>query len=158
MPFHWPRHNYLGPGTKDFTKEPIDEDDDIARRHDLAYANATSHQDIYKADKEASKEFFDSFKKTWHPEAFVGSAALKVKNFTEEKIVGRPLYGMPTKDWGRIKKINEARARRRQAEESVDDLRREYGPPNIYDADTDPEAAMGSQSTDVPDNAGGGGR
>lgn len=153
MPFHWPRHNYLGPGTKDFTKKPHDEDDEIAKKHDLAYKSAKTKEDIFKADKEAVSEFYNSFKKTWHPEALIGSAALKIKNFTEENIVGKPLYGMPQKNWAAIRRINQARSRRRQAEQSVDEAReestREFGPVNIYDAETDTEPDMGAVDTIV---------
>lgn len=34
---HYPGYNYLGPGTRDFTKRPINALDAAARRHDLAY-------------------------------------------------------------------------------------------------------------------------
>lgn len=155
MPFHWPRHNYLGPGTKDFTKKPYDEDDEIAKKHDLAYANAKTKEDIFKADKETSEEFYNSFKKTWHPEALIGSGLLKAKNFTEEHLLGRPIYGMPAKkDWAAIRRINQARARRRQAQESVDDLRQStyeepIGPRNIHDADTEGEDNMGGDDPNI---------
>lgn len=57
MSFHWPGHNYLGPGTYDFTKQPIDSDDQIAERHDRAYLAAKDHRDIRRADREAILAF-----------------------------------------------------------------------------------------------------
>lgn len=93
MPLHWPGHNYLGPGTKDFSKKPVDADDEIARQHDLEYASATSNQDIYNSDKKASTAFFNNFTKTWAPESLIASGVLKAKNLLEENIVGRPIYG-----------------------------------------------------------------
>ena len=53
--FHWPKMNYLGPGTKlqerlrrgDQGKNRLDE---LAKSHDLAYAKAKNLQDKWKAD------------------------------------------------------------------------------------------------------------
>lgn len=92
MPLHWPGHNYLGPGTRDFNKKPVDRDDEIARRHDIAYSNATTPTTIFNADKEAVSEFWDDFNSTGNFHSLVGSGVLKAKNLFEEKVVGHPIY------------------------------------------------------------------
>ena len=51
-PLHWPRYNYLGPGTKDFSKKPLNRLDQAARQHDLNYHRAKHFKDKWKADLE----------------------------------------------------------------------------------------------------------
>lgn len=125
MPLHWPGHNYLGPGTSDFSKSPVDVNDYIAYLHDLAYERATAESHIYEADKEAIRDFLSS-----HADnptdivSLVSASGLSIKNFVEEKILGRPLYGMPPptnrkggdKDWLKVHMINQARKRKQQEE------------------------------------------
>lgn len=54
----WPGHNFLGPGNDAFRPEPpVDSDDAIAQRHDIAYAHAKTREDIWRADREAFFEF-----------------------------------------------------------------------------------------------------
>lgn len=46
---HFPYHNYLGPGSDNFNQQPVDEDDAIARSHDLDYDKASSDNNIFKS-------------------------------------------------------------------------------------------------------------
>jgi hypothetical protein len=54
--YHWPEHNYAGPGT-DIAGQinnnvlPIDKDDYISFLHDVDYANSTNYDDIASADE-----------------------------------------------------------------------------------------------------------
>ena len=47
---HIPGYNYCGPGTEDFTAQPVNALDAACRRHDLAYAASTSRKARMKAD------------------------------------------------------------------------------------------------------------
>lgn len=111
MPRHLPYHNYVGPGTDDFNKEPVDQDDAIALEHDTAYERARSSQDIYKADKEARNLFFNDFISNSNAHSLLGALGLGVKNVVEENLLQKPIYGgMPTpKNWAAIRQINKAR-------------------------------------------------
>lgn len=122
--FHFPYHNYLGPGSDNFNKQPIDEDDAIARSHDLAYSKANSDNDIFKADKQYRDEFLSSFVHTGNLHSLIGGVGLGAKNLVEEHVLGRSVYGMgkrksSEKDWAKIKRINRARAARRENEENI---------------------------------------
>ncbi|AAK55490.1 capsid protein VP [Bombyx mori densovirus 1] len=128
---HFPYHNYLGPGTDNFEKNPIDEDDAIARSHDLAYDKVTNHKEVFQADKQARDEFFTSFVHTGNVHSLIGGIGLGTKNLVEEHVLGKPLYGMgkrksTEKDWAKIKRINRARAARRENQENQPDIR-EFG-------------------------------
>lgn len=124
MPYHWPGgYNYLGPGTKDFDKEPINSSDYIAYLHDIAYNNAVVDEDIFEADRAAIRDFLQD----WYSDktkfaSLVGASGLAVKNFVEESVLGKPIYGMPPrppvtpKNWAVIRKINQARKRRAEQE------------------------------------------
>lgn len=118
--FHFPYHNYLGPGSDNFNLKPIDEDDAIARSHDLAYNSAQTNSDIHKADKETRDDFLNTFISSGNVHGLIGGIGLGVKNFVEENVLGgRVLYGMGKrkpndKDWGKINRINKARAAKRQ--------------------------------------------
>lgn len=125
---HFPYHNYLGPGSDNFEKQPIDEDDAIARSHDLDYNKASSDNDIFKADKQARDEFFTSFVHSGNLHSLVGGLGLGAKNLVEEHVLGKSLYGMgkrksTEKDWAKIKRINRARTARRENEENQPDIR-----------------------------------
>lgn len=94
MPFLFPGHRYLGPGNPLFNGEPVDEDDRIARDHDQLYEKAQSDKDIFEADKHSAKEFFKDFTSgsgSWH--SLVGGVGLTGKNFVEERLLGKVLYG-----------------------------------------------------------------
>ncbi|AAL56546.1 viral protein 1-4 [Casphalia extranea densovirus] len=125
---HFPYHNYLGPGSDNFKKQPVDEDDAIARAHDLDYDKASSDKDIFKADKQARDEFFSSFVHSGNLHSLIGGLGLGAKNLVEEHVLGKSLYGMgkrksTEKDWAKIKRINTARAARRNNEENQRDIR-----------------------------------
>lgn len=119
---HFPYHNYLGPGSDNFNLNPVDEDDAIARSHDLDYDKASSDNDIFKADKQARDEFFNSFVHSGNVHSLIGGIGLGTKNLVEEHVLGKSVYGMgkrknTEKDWAKIKRINTARSNRRQREE-----------------------------------------
>lgn len=127
---HFPYHNYLGPGSDNFNQQPVDEDDAIARSHDLDYDKASSDNDIFKADKQARDEFFTSFVHSGNLHSLVGGIGLGAKNLVEEHVLGKSVYGMgkrksTEKDWAKIKRINLARAarRERQNQENQPDIR-----------------------------------
>lgn len=92
MPFHLPGHNYLGPGTKDFTAKPTDAADQVAREHDLAYLNAHSDDDIRKADREAIPKFLG----TASVPGLIGAAGIGIK-YGVESVTG-VLYGNNSKE------------------------------------------------------------
>lgn len=69
MSLLWPGHNFLGPGNDAFRPEsPVDSDDAIAQRHDIAYATARRKEDIWQADRETFFEFaHDAItNRNWH--------------------------------------------------------------------------------------------
>lgn len=128
MPFHFPYHNYLGPGTSDFEAEPVNEADYIAYLHDIAYTNIKTKEQVYKEDKLAIKRFLEDY---YHGEgsfsSLVGATGLYFKNFLEETVLQKPLYPavnndqvMPPppikkpKNWAAIRRINAARRRQRE--------------------------------------------
>lgn len=67
-PFVAPFHRYLGPGNDLDAGDPVDKDDAIAQKHDQAYAEAVSAEDVLKADESAIEEFWTDFLETgnWH--------------------------------------------------------------------------------------------
>lgn len=159
-PLHWPGKNYLGPGTRDFNAKPVDEADYIAQLHDLAYAEAQSDSDIFKADKAAIREFLSA----WHNDpsavsALAGSAGLSIKNFVEETILGRTLYGMSKrpapsdsttkKNWAAIRRINQNRAFNRQLIEAAEQAEQVDRPPHAS-----PDTPPNSQGTAHDNSAG----
>lgn len=81
---HLPGHNWIGPGT-DVKKagKPVDRDDEIAKKHDLAYEAAESDQHVRNADKEAIGEFWDDFKTNLNPHSLLGAAGIGAKYVTE---------------------------------------------------------------------------
>lgn len=128
MPLHWPGHNYLGPGTYDFTKEPVDKDDAIAREHDLAYSSALSNEDIYSADKKAIGEFWNNFTNTWNIESGVAAGVLKGKNFLEESILHKPIYGMSNKRPGSAITADHSYSKKSNMGVTGDDIRAPVSP------------------------------
>lgn len=52
-----PFHKYVGPGNSLEQGEPVDLDDQIARIHDRAYADAVSDLDVRQADRDAIEHF-----------------------------------------------------------------------------------------------------
>ena len=47
---HIPGYNYCGPGTEDFSLDPVNELDRACRSHDLAYAASSKRTDRVRAD------------------------------------------------------------------------------------------------------------
>lgn len=148
---HFPYHNYLGPGSDNFNQQPVDEDDAIARSHDLDYDKASSDNDIFKADKQARDEFFTSFVHSGNVHSLIGGLGLGAKNLVEEHVLGKSVYGMgkrksTEKDWAKIKRINRARAARRENEENQPDIR-DFG--HVAGENINPDAEV--NLADFPD-------
>lgn len=91
MSFHWPDHKYLGPGTTDFTTDPLDEDDYIAMLHDLDYDVARTEEDIDTADVNAIKAFGEDFITQGNIHSAIGATGLGLK-YALEALLGRKLY------------------------------------------------------------------
>ncbi|KAL3224376.1 hypothetical protein MRX96_049507 [Rhipicephalus microplus] len=64
----FPGHRYLGPGNTLHNGDPLDEDDGMGKSHDEAYERATSHEDVFAADKASAALLFNDFRHTnnWH--------------------------------------------------------------------------------------------
>lgn len=84
-PWHLPRHHYHGPGTRDFTQHPLDDDDVIAQEHDLAYKFATRASDIRRADRMAIRAFCHNIHNNWH--SLLGLCGLCTK-YSVESLTG----------------------------------------------------------------------
>lgn len=89
--FLYPGHKYLGPGNKFKNGTPVDEADEIARKHDYSYIVAKTKEDIFNSDKEAISEFNKSYKSNFNLPSFVGSVGLNLKHFTESTL-NRTIY------------------------------------------------------------------
>lgn len=85
--FVFPGHRYLGPGNPVNNGVPVDRDDEIAMRHDIAYENASTKRAVRKADRVAIKEFAKDavMSGNWH--SVVGAAGLSAK-YAAETVVG----------------------------------------------------------------------
>lgn len=94
MKFNFPGHKYLGPGNPVNNGEPVDEDDRIAQRHDIAYDRARNSKDIRTADKTAIGEFTSDFLRTGNSHSAIGAVGLGAK-FIGESIVGVQYPSMP---------------------------------------------------------------
>lgn len=66
----------MGPGNK---LNIVDVDDEIARRHDQAYADSETFEDIVRADNQAISEFDSDFVKNWNWHSAIGNLGLRVK-------------------------------------------------------------------------------
>lgn len=88
-----PGHEYVGPGNPIDEKvdKSVDEDDSIAREHDLAYNKAKTEDDIRKADDIAIHKFETSYKSKGNIHAKVASIGLQAKQFLEY-LHGKILY------------------------------------------------------------------
>lgn len=80
---NFPGHNYLGPGNPIHNGVPVDEDDRIAQRHDIAYENATSSEHIRTADRQAIVVFTKDYLFTGNYHSAIGSAGLSLKYLAE---------------------------------------------------------------------------
>lgn len=79
----WTPHNYFGPGESDYSTEPVDADDGIAREHDLLYEQAKTPFDIHVADAKAVLDFGTDFYNTGNWHSLLGATALGFKLFGE---------------------------------------------------------------------------
>lgn len=165
-PLHWPGKKFLGPGTRDLEAIPVDEIDYIAKLHDIAYSEAHSDSDIFKADKAAIQEFLSA----WHHDrtaisALAGSAGLSIKNFVEESLLGKSLYGMSKrpapsteKNWAAIKRINQHRQFNRQliaaAEEAEQQQQQQDAPHDQIDTPPNSQSERDSSNTaNIPNSS-----
>lgn len=96
-----PFHRYLGPGNSLQEGEPVDEDDAIARDHDLRYEEARSAEDVHAADEHSAGDFIDDFAVRGSLHSLAGAAGLTGKRLLEQHVLGRPIYGMPPTPAGR---------------------------------------------------------
>nr|QTE04069.1 MAG: VP [Phylloscopus proregulus parvoviridae sp.] len=96
MKFLYPGHNYLGPGNPLENGPAVDKSDQIAKKHDYAYHNATSIKDIYESDRQAIGEFARDF--VIHPNlpSLAGAVGLGSKYLVEKNVTGvvYPKIGM----------------------------------------------------------------
>lgn len=79
--FHFPGHNYLGPGSDINSGDVItDKDDLVAFIHDIEYSLLTTKEEIYKADERAIARFYKYLKENhgWHHA--IGFLGLWIKN------------------------------------------------------------------------------
>lgn len=77
-----PFHRYIGPGNKSDNGEPVDEDDRIAKQHDIRYDNAKTESDVRKADVDAILKFRKNWQEgNWH--SFIGDVGLSIKYVIE---------------------------------------------------------------------------
>ncbi|XP_026684618.1 mitochondrial basic amino acids transporter-like [Diaphorina citri] len=80
----FPFHNYLGPGNHLDNGPPIDDDDEIALRHDEAYETATSPEQVRQADIEAIRDFNTNYVATGNWHSVVGAIGLTWKYEVEQ--------------------------------------------------------------------------
>lgn len=89
---HLPGHNYIGPGTNlSASAKPVDQDDYIAKEHDLGYHellkeihsrnidSAEFFDRVQELDTKAIYEFFDDYHKTGNWHSLIGAIGLTVK-------------------------------------------------------------------------------
>lgn len=81
---HAPFHKYLGPGTDLRDSEtPADLDDQIAKEHDLAYAEGGDAKRIRLADEHAASDFIADFHDSGNVHSAVSSIGLSAKALIE---------------------------------------------------------------------------
>lgn len=109
-PLTLPDHHFLGPGNTLTDKDPYDEDDAIAKEHDIAYATAKSYNDIDIADKEAVDKFWADAqgRGNWH--SAVAGLGLYAKNKFEE------VFGV---QYPQVHGISESAKKRQQQNETT---------------------------------------
>lgn len=81
-----PGHHFVGPGNDADEEDPVDKDDEIAKKHDHAYKNAVTHEDVRKADEVAIKEFHDDWKETGNIHSLIGRVGIQLKHAAEGQI------------------------------------------------------------------------
>lgn len=91
-----PGHKYIGPFNRLDRGDPVDIDDHIAYKHDLAYDKAKTVEDVQKADAEAIAEFLQDYHATGNYHSLLGVIGLKGKVFVE-KLTGHLYPTLPGK-------------------------------------------------------------
>ena len=80
-----PDHNFIGPGNPhDSGLATVDLDDDIAKEHDTAYANAENAQDVREADDNAIHDFISDVIDTGNPHSVIGALGIGTKRKIEQ--------------------------------------------------------------------------
>ena len=77
-----PGHKNIGPGNEP-DPEGVDEDDQIAYRHDIRYTNAKTQEDIQEADDIAIQEFSEDFANTGNIHSAIGRVGIQGKRTLE---------------------------------------------------------------------------
>lgn len=90
-----PGSEYIGPGNPIPISAAKNPSEQIAKDHDLAYANAKTHSDVQSADKDAYTRFRDEHHKSGSYYAKIGQLGLQAKAAVEKVIgVQYPRLGM----------------------------------------------------------------
>ena len=95
-PITLPKHHYLGPGNTVDDIPPVDEDDHIARDHDIAYEHAKTQKDIQKADIDGANKFLTDVIENKNPHSALGYIGLKSKHLVESAVGVKYPSGLPT--------------------------------------------------------------
>jgi len=77
-----PGHKNIGPGNEP-DPDGVDEDDQIAYRHDIAYSKAVTQEDIREADSIAIDEFNADWEKTGNIHSVIGRTGIQLKHALE---------------------------------------------------------------------------
>lgn len=93
-----PGHHFIGPGNPVDEAPPVDKDDEIAKRHDIAYGTAKTVEDVHRADKAAIQEFKKDYEEHGNLHSKVGQVGLTLKHNIEKftGILYPPLPGTST--------------------------------------------------------------
>nr|QOD39455.1 ORF1 [uncultured densovirus]QUS52540.1 VP2 [Mute swan feces associated ambidensovirus 4] len=81
-----PDHRFIGPGNDISDTVPVDEDDAIARDHDIDYSKAKTQKDIQRADDIAINRFSTDFVNTGNIHSAIGAAGIGLKRVVEAGI------------------------------------------------------------------------
>lgn len=133
MAYHIPGHNYIGPGTQDFNKQPVDDDDTIASAHDRAYSNAKTNEDVRRADRDAIRDFAA----VGGVHGYVGAAGLAIK-YGVESLTGVLYPKIPTRE-GR------ARHHPYQQVPAPPEYSSDESPPSYRSVESPPQFSSGEQ-------------
>jgi len=98
------QYKFLGPGNPIDTEVPVNALDQLAKEHDIAYANARTQEEI----READDKFIEEAEKIGWPTARASAAAMRVKRGTET--LAGPLYGLTGFDLLREQAYHKAHA------------------------------------------------
>lgn len=88
MNFHYPGYNYLGPGTSDFSRKPINQLDEAAREHDISYGDIGTS--AYYTYNPADEKFLEDIKDIDTFASRIGEAVFTVKKkLSDYRIIPR---------------------------------------------------------------------